>query len=150
VNRRFQELRDFQTLPPATDPLEQTTPTIELADSSPAQARRALTRIGRGRVADTILDDLLLGVSEAVTNALVHGRAPATVRIWATPDRIVISVHDHGRGPADPLAGLVRAASTAATPGLGLWLIHQLDIDVALQHADDGFTVRLRGGTTTG
>jgi anti-sigma regulatory factor (Ser/Thr protein kinase) len=72
------------------------------------------------------------------------------VRIWAEPDRIVISVHDHGRGPADPLAGLVPAAGNAATLGLGLWLIHQLDIDVALKHADDGFTLRLRGGTTTG
>ena len=123
---------------------------IELAGSSAAQARQALTRIGRGRVADTILDDLLLGVSEAVSNALIHGRPPATVRIWATPDRIVISVHDQGRGPADPLAGLVPAASNAATLGLGLWLIHQLDIDVALKHADDGFTVRLRGGTTIG
>ena len=37
-----------------------------------------------------------------------------------------------------------------AHPGLGLWLIHQLDMDVALKHADDGFTVRLRGGTTIG
>jgi hypothetical protein len=27
-------------------------------------------------------------------------------------------------------------------------VIHQLDIDVALKHADDGFTIRLRGGTT--
>jgi anti-sigma regulatory factor (Ser/Thr protein kinase) len=123
---------------------------IELVDRSAAEARRALAQIGRGQVTDTILDDLLLGVSEAVSNALVHGRPPATVRIWAAPDRVVISVHDHGRGPADPLAGLVPAAGNAATLGLGLWLTHQLDIDVALKHADDGFTVRLRGGTTTG
>ena len=150
VNGRFQEVADFEALLPVPDPLEQTTPMIELAGSSAAQARQALTRIGRGRVADTILDDLLLGVSEAVSNVLIHGRAPATVRIWATPSRIVISVHDQGRGPADPLAGLVPAASNAATLGLGLWLIHQLDIDVALRHADDGFTVRLRGGTTIG
>lgn len=150
VNGRFQEVADFEALPPVPDPLEQTTPMIELAGSSAAQARQALTRIGRGRVADTILDDLLLGVSEAVSNVLIHGRAPATVRIWATPGRIVISVHDQGRGPADPLVGLVPAASNAATLGLGLWLIHQLDIDVALRHADDGFTVRLRGGTTIG
>jgi hypothetical protein len=26
----------------------------------------------------------------------------------------------------------------------------KLDIDVAVRHADDGFTVRLRGGTTIG
>ena len=150
ANDRFQEVADFEALPPVPDPLEQTTPVIELVDRSAAEARRALALIGRGQVTGTILDDLLLGVSEAVSNALIHGRPPATVRIWAAPDRIVVSVHDHGRGPADPLAGLVPAASNAATLGLGLWLIHQLDIDVALKHADDGFTVRLRGGTTTG
>jgi hypothetical protein len=32
---------------------------------------------------------------------------------------------------------------------LGLWAMHQLDIDVALRHTGDGFTVRLRGGTIT-
>jgi hypothetical protein len=150
ANDRFQEVADFEALPPVPDPLEQTTPMIELVDRSAAEARRALAQIGRGQVTGTILDDLLLGVSEAVSNALIHGRPPATVRIWATPDRIVISVQDHGPGPADPLAGLVPAAGKAATLGLGLWLIHQLDIDGALKHGDDGFTVRLRGGTTIG
>jgi len=38
----------------------------------------------------------------------------------------------------------------AAGPGLGLWLTHQLDIDVALIPGDRGFTVRLRAGTITG
>jgi hypothetical protein len=50
-----------------------------------------------------------------------------------SPGRIVISVHDQGRGPAGPLAGLVPAASNAARLGLGLWLIHLLDIEVALR-----------------
>jgi hypothetical protein len=58
------------------------------------------------------------------------------VRIWATPGRIVVTVHDPGRGPADRLAGLVPAPSN--TPdhrlGLGLWAMHQLDIGVALTH----------------
>jgi anti-sigma regulatory factor (Ser/Thr protein kinase) len=149
-NDRFQDAAVFEGLPVAADPLEQTRPMIELVDRSAAEARQALTRIGRGRVADTILDDLLVGVTVAVSNALLHGRAPATVRFWATPDRIVITVHDRGRGPADPLAGLVPTPTSTAYPGLGLWLIHQLDIDVALKRADDGFTVRLRGGTTIG
>ena len=148
ANGRFQQAADFQALPPVPDPLEQATPMIELAGRSAAEARGALIQIGAGRVADTILDDLLLGVTVALSNALTHGRPPATVRIWAAPDRIVISVHDQGRGPADPLAGLVPAPRGTATLGLGLWVIHQLDIDVALKHADDGFTIRLRGGTT--
>ena len=92
ANDRFQDAAVFQGPPCVCDPLEQTMPMIELADRSAAQARQALAQIGRGRVADTILEDLLIGVTEAVTNALLHGRAPVTVRFWATPDRIVITV----------------------------------------------------------
>jgi anti-sigma regulatory factor (Ser/Thr protein kinase) len=150
ANDRFEDAPVLEGLTFAPDPLEQTMPMIEMVDRSAAEARRALAQIGRGRVADTILEDLLIGVTVAVTNALVHGRGPVTVRFWATPDRIVIAVHDQGRGPADPLAGLVPTPSSGVYPGLGLWLIHQLDIDVALKHADDGFTIRLRGGTTIG
>jgi hypothetical protein len=69
-------------------------------------------------------------------------------RIWAGPDRI--HVHDHGPGPANPLAGLIPPVGSLAGTELGLWLTHQLGIDVALIYGDDGFTVRLRGGTTTG
>jgi anti-sigma regulatory factor (Ser/Thr protein kinase) len=150
ANDRFQDAREFEALPFAPDPLEQTRPMIEQVDRSAAEARQALTQIGRGRVADTILEDLAIGVTVAVSNALAHGRGPVTVRFWATPDRIVITVHDQGCGPVDPLAGLVPTPTNSAQPGLGLWLIHQLDIDVALKHADDGFTVRLRSGTTIG
>jgi anti-sigma regulatory factor (Ser/Thr protein kinase) len=150
ANDRFQDAAVFQALPVAPDPLEQTRPMIEQVDKSAADARQALARISGGRVADTIMEDLAIGVTVAVSNALAHGRGPVTVRFWATPDRIVIAVHDQGPGPADPLAGLVPTPASSAQPGLGLWLIHQLDIDVALKHADDGFTVRLRSGTTTG
>jgi hypothetical protein len=88
------------------------------------------------------------GTPEAVTNALLN--PAATVRIWAAPNRIVVHVHDNGPGPANPLAGLIPPASSPADAELGLWLTHQLDIDVALIYGDDGFTVRLRGGTITG
>jgi anti-sigma regulatory factor (Ser/Thr protein kinase) len=150
ANDRFQDAAVFEGLTFAPDPLELNMPMIEQVDRSEAEVRQALAQIGRGRVADTILDDLLIGVTVAVSNARVHGRGSMTVRMWATPNRIVVTIHDQGRGPADPLAGLVPTPSSGAQPGLGLWLIHQLDIDVALKQADDGFTVRLRGGTTTG
>jgi anti-sigma regulatory factor (Ser/Thr protein kinase) len=150
ANHRFQGAAVFEGLTYASDPLEPATPMIELVDRSAAEARQALAQIGRGRVPDTILDDLLIGLTVAVSNALAHGRGVVTVRFWATSDRIVITVHDQGRGPADPLAGLVPTPSSTGHPGLGLWLIHQLDIDVALKQEDDGFTVRLRGGTTIG
>ena len=75
---------------------------------------------------------MLLGTSEAVNNAVLYGDPPVTVRIWAGPDRIVVHVHDHGSGPANPLAGLIPPADRLADAELGLWLTHQFDIDVAL------------------
>jgi anti-sigma regulatory factor (Ser/Thr protein kinase) len=150
LSDRYQHASQFRGLATAPDPLEQSAPVIELTGRPPAEARHALAQVGAGRVPQAILDDLLLGTSEAVTNALLYGLPPVTIRIWATPDRIVVHVHHNGPGPADPLAGLTLPASGTADPGLGLWLMHQLDIDVALIHGDDGFTVRLRGGTTAG
>jgi anti-sigma regulatory factor (Ser/Thr protein kinase) len=149
---RYQDVAVFEGLPYAPDPLEDSAPTIELVNRSAAEARHALAHIAPGRIPGTTLDDLVIGVSEAVSNALRHGRPPAAVRIWATPGRIVVTVHDTGRGPADRLAGLVPAPGNILDRrlGLGLWAMHQLDIDVALRHADDGFTVRLRSGTIPG
>jgi hypothetical protein len=107
---RYQGTVAFEGLPYAPDPLEDSTPLVELVNRSAADARDALAQIGRGRIPGATLDDLLIGVTEAVTNAQRHGRQPATVRIWAALDRIVVTVHDTGHGPADPLAGLGRVS----------------------------------------
>ena len=151
ANERFQDAAVFEGLTFAPDPLEQIMPMIELVDRSAAEARRALAQIGRGHVADTILEDLLLGVTEAVHQRTApRARTCDCALLGQRQDRIVITVHDQGRGPADPLAGLVPTPSSRAHQDLGCGFIHQLDIDVALKRADDGFTVRLRGGTTIG
>jgi anti-sigma regulatory factor (Ser/Thr protein kinase) len=146
ASSRYQDASVFEGLPYVPDPLEDSAPLVELVNRSGADARHALARTIRDRVPANTLEELLIGVAEAVSNAQRHGRPPVTVRIWAVPDRIVITVHDSGRGPSDPLAGLVPTPSR--TPehdlGLGLWVMHQLDIEVALRHADDGFAVRLR------
>jgi len=146
---RYQPASVFKGLAVAPDPLERSAPVLELAVSSPAGARDALVRAGHDRVPEAILNDLLIGTAEVVNNALLHGRPPTVIRVWATPARIVVHVHDNGSGPSDPLAGLI-PATAAERSGLGLWLVHQLDIDVALIHGVDGFTVRLSAGPITG
>jgi anti-sigma regulatory factor (Ser/Thr protein kinase) len=144
---RYQDSSEFVAgLPVRPDPLESTPPLVTLVDRSAAEARHALESLGRGRVPETMLADLLIGVSEAVNNAVRHGRRPATVRIWAGADRIVVTVHDTGSGPADRLAGLSPASGTALQGGgLGLWFMHLLEASVTLRYAPDGFTVRLIG-----
>lgn len=147
TSERYQSVPAFEGLPPSPDPLEASAPIAELTDRSPADVRSALARIGSGRVSGSALADLILGTSETAGNARLHGQPPVTVRIWAAPDRIVVGVHDRGRGPADPLAGLVPAAQRLVLAGWGLWLVHQLDLDITLIRNGDGFTVRLRAGT---
>lgn len=146
LSAQYQDSARFTGLAPRPDPLEGTPPLVELVNRSAAETRHALESLGRGRVPGDMLADLLIGVSEAVNNAVKHGRPPATVRIWAGPDRLVITVHDTGPGPADRLAGLAPAAGGGLQGGLGLWFMHQLEAEVALRYGPDGFTVRLRGG----
>lgn len=146
--RGYLDPSGFRGLPVTPDPLERTAPAAEFLAGSAAEARHALSQAGQGLVADEILQDFLIGVSEAVSNALLYGQPPVTVRIWASPGRLVVSVHDQGDGPANHLAGLVPTPhrGTGQGMGLGLWVMHQLGIDVALCYGDDGFTVRLSGG----
>ena len=105
-----------------------------------------LTSIGGARVPGTVLEELVIGVGEAVANARQHGGSPATARIWAGSGRILVRVHDTGPGPADPLAGLVPVWARPGRRRGGLWLMHMLDLDVALIRSRDGFTVRLTAG----
>ena len=141
-------LSDFLT--PEADPLQRTTPTLELIDPMPSNVRAAVSGLGRGVLSGDQCAQLVLAASEAVANAFVHGVPPVTVRTWLGEDRVVITVHDHGTGPTDPLVGLLPRGGALAECGRGLWLAHQLNIDVALIAAGEGFTVRLRAGAAEG
>jgi hypothetical protein len=151
-------------------------PVIDLMDPTPAAARHAVHTAGMIRPdsfrpdpiapgtfqADppqrdtpqpgipqldaTTVEDLVFAVSEAVTNAVTHGRPPIRVRLWTAPDRIVATVTDRGNGPADPFVGLLPVTDTRSG-GLGLWLTHQLCSHVTLDTTDEGFTIRLVVGT---
>lgn len=149
ANERFDpcgRLADFQA--PPLDPLESTTPVFESVDPTPQELRGAVRRATQGVVAEQ-RSELLLAASEVVTNALLHGMPPVWARIWRGDGRVVVRVHDRGAGPTDPLAGLLPPRELAVG-GRGLWLIHQLDIDVALSVEGDGFAVRLCAGGRSG
>ena len=144
---RYQEVADFERLPPAADPLEATPPTVALIDASPRKTRHRVAEAAHGRIdAATVRGVAVRGLrsrpQRAPARTAAHHR-----EAWTGPDRIVVRVHDDGPGPADPLTGLVPAPGGTAGAGLGLWLIHQFtNIDIALLADTDGFTVRLRGG----
>ncbi|MEV4416682.1 sensor histidine kinase [Catellatospora sp. NPDC049609] len=130
------------------DPLEHAPPAVELCDPDPGAARDAVAALRQAaRIGEDDLQGLLLSVSEAVTNALMHGRAPVRLRAWTGPGRLVVTVTDTGAGPVDPMTGLVPAAGPG---GMGMWLAHQLCAYVSLQRAADGFTIRLVAGRLGG
>ncbi|BCL17886.1 sensor histidine kinase [Micromonospora sagamiensis] len=131
--------------PVLPDPIQYTPPLVELVEPSPARARAAVYDADRGHLPPDDVEDLVVAVSETVTNALRHGRRPVALRLWSGPDRIVVTVHDGGDGPKDPFAGLLPTGN-GANGGLGLWITHQSCNHVTMHRGTDGFTVRLTGG----
>lgn len=129
--------------PPAPDPAEAQPPALVQVEPTPAAARHGVHAVSRrSGVGHAAVGDLLVAVSEVVTNALVHGRPPVVLRAWAAPDRVVVTVTDQGQGPADLLVGLTPTPGRSPG-GLGLWIAHQLCGDISLATGADGFTVRL-------
>jgi anti-sigma regulatory factor (Ser/Thr protein kinase) len=63
-----------------------------------------------------------LGVSELVTNAVMHGAGPVDVAIWVNRDVVHIEVCDEGRGEV----GSIRP-STAGAGGIGGWGLRIVD-----------------------
>jgi len=143
-NLRFEDVASFRPLPIQPDPVETTPPTVKFIAATASSARRQVREAVAGHAAGDV-DDLVLAVSEAVTNGHLHGIAPVTVRVWCTADRLVVSVHDCGQGPSSPLAGLSPARPIdAGAGGLGLWLVHQMNHDTAMTRDATGFTIRFR------
>lgn len=143
----YTEPRSYLTepRPMLLDPVQRSAPMVELTDPTPAQARAAVYAADRGQLPVDDVEDLVVAVSETVTNALRHGRPPVRMSLWSADDRIVVTVNDAGEGPADPFAGLLPATS-GSPGGLGLWISYQSCNHVAMHRGPDGFTLRLTAG----
>lgn len=89
---------------------------------APAAARDAVAVRLRGVVGAQILDDVLLVVSELVTNAFVHGRG--TIGLWLRLDGALLvgQVSDEGAGFAPRRAG----RSDDGAGGRGLRIVDSL------------------------
>jgi anti-sigma regulatory factor (Ser/Thr protein kinase) len=148
-NDRYQDPTTFlRAMPePPIDPLEAEPPAVELADAAPAASRQAVRDVARDtHLSRDDVEDLVLATSEAVSNAIEHGRPPVRVRVWAAPQRMVVAVSDRGDGPQDLYAGLVpQPRARSGGGGYGLWLMNQL-ITVFDSRDADGYTVHLIAG----
>jgi serine/threonine-protein kinase RsbW len=79
-------------------------------------------------------DEIAFAVNEIATNAILHGRPPATLRIWAGDGELTCEVSDAGDGIQDALAGQV-APPPDAIGGRGIWLARRLSDEVEIRNS---------------
>jgi len=103
------------------------------------KVRHAVAGSLRGLPRDTV-DDVLLVLDEAVSNAIRHGsRGGAPVKVAVELDDSWIDIQVRDRGPTPELPRLPSTPpGTLSTGGRGLWLIRQLVDEVRLRRAGEG------------
>ena len=88
-------------------------------------------------------DDIVLVVSELVTNAARSASERVELRLWRTADDVVVEVSDDGEGFVPPPDSTVRPAPRAEA-GRGLWLVQMLSDDCRYNPGPWGTVVRCR------
>jgi anti-sigma regulatory factor (Ser/Thr protein kinase) len=91
-------------------------------------------------------DDLVLAVSEILSNSLHHAGDDGVLRIWAEPDGLVCEVRDGGH-IEKPLIGREQPA-VGQIGGHGVWLVNLVCDLVQLRSSEDGSTVRVKMSST--
>jgi anti-sigma regulatory factor (Ser/Thr protein kinase) len=86
------------------------------------------------------VDDLVLAVSEAVTNSVEYNGS-GILEMWFDHDRLTVQIRDVGQ-LVDPLVGRRRPPADAPR-GRGIWMAHQICDLVQIRSAECGTTVRL-------
>ena len=88
------------------------------------------------------VDDLVLAVTEVLTNALAHGEPARRLHLYDGGATWICHVHDSGPGPSDPFAGFA-PPTVPSEYGYGLWLARQLCAAVDVGVDGTGTHVRL-------
>ena len=92
-------------------------------------------------IPDEVVDDVVLAVNEAATNAILYGSGdaqPVTVTIRLRGGWIEATIRDRGRPAA------LRTAPVTGLRGRGLWLIGQLVDELRLAKVRPGTLITLR------
>jgi len=122
--------------PPPADAFELSFDLSTMAAARAEVARRASAAGLNGRT-----DDLVLAVSELLTNSVRHGGGAGTLTIWRDGGAVICEVYDHGTIRDRPLVGRERPLR-GQLGGYGLWLVNQLCDLVQLRTVPTGNVVR--------
>lgn len=123
-------------VPPLEPPAREPDVSAEVESSS--LARRAVRELLDGVVPDECLADVLLVVSELVTNGGLHGEQPIEIAVWLRPGHdVFVAVSDRGPGIDDPFFDL-RPPAADSVGGAGLWIVGQLADRVDSRVQPDG------------
>ncbi len=98
-----------------------------------SDARRAVRQALGGTVHEPRLDDVQVAVSELVTNAVLHGHEPISLRVVSDDLRVRLEVHD-----ASPLSPSFTMLDPAAVTGRGLLLVVSLADRWGVEPGADG------------
>lgn len=138
-------IRDSTAVP--TSPPSAPAVTCHTVADMPAARRFAEVQARLAGVVGPVADDVVLAVSELLSNALTHGRPPVRLSIYTedvTGGNPVLAchVHDGGHVPVDPLAGYAPPRELG-THGRGLWMARQLCDSVQVSADHTGTHVRV-------
>jgi anti-sigma regulatory factor (Ser/Thr protein kinase) len=107
--------------------------------------RSSLQELPGATIPGDVVDDLVLAVSEAATNAILYGSCyaqPVKVTIGVQGGGIEATIRDQGRPPS-------RTAPLMSLRGRGLWLIGQLVDECTLPRPAQGHLVTFAGASAT-
>ncbi|MEV4457037.1 ATP-binding protein [Microbispora sp. NPDC004025] len=88
------------------------------------------------------LEDYVLAVHEAVTNAVRYGSPPRGIAMWRETGMLVCEITDKGPGIPDEVLEREEPATRFDFGGRGLWLMNRL-ADRVVRTGADGTTIRL-------
>ena len=113
-------------------------------DADPASVKKArdwVCDVLNGLHREDLVDAAELGVSELVTNAILHGEAPITVRVRGTRNHPRVEVGDRSSHPPAVNVGMTYDENLLSTIGRGLGIVALYSSAWGAEVVPDGKTV---------